>query len=98
MLNHCSSSYQLMMLYISAAKLADITVEKVAEAFQVTPSNPMVGLEGRTSLLINLSKALKASPQFFGEDGRPGNIVGTSSLHVASSQRNIIFLCCNRFS
>jgi len=35
----------------------------------------MVGIEGRTSLLFNLSRALKANAQFFGADGRPGNIV-----------------------
>ena len=39
----------------------------------------MVGLEGRTSLLFKLSGALKASPQFFGEDGRPGNMIGVST-------------------
>jgi hypothetical protein len=37
----------------------------------------MVGLEGRTSLLVNLSEALKASPSLFGKDGRPGNMIGT---------------------
>ena len=53
-----------------------VTVEKTAAAMQVSDSNPMVGIEGRTSLLINLSKALKESPQFFGSDGRPGNVIG----------------------
>lgn len=42
---------------------------------QVSSSNPMVGLEGRTSLLQNLSNALKASPTFFGPDARPGGLV-----------------------
>lgn len=36
----------------------------------------MVGLEGRTSLLVNLSKALSSNSDFFGQDARPGNIVG----------------------
>ncbi|KAG5644913.1 hypothetical protein DXG03_007465 [Asterophora parasitica] len=58
-----------------AEGLSKITVERVAEAMQVSATNPMVGLEGRTSLLTNLSAALKASPEFFGADGRPGNIV-----------------------
>lgn len=61
----------------AAAGLEKVTVARTAEAFQVGESNPMVGLEGRTSLLVNLSDALKANPQFFGEDGRPGNMVGT---------------------
>lgn len=75
-----------LRLSCSAAKLAEITVERTAAAFQVTDSNQMVGLEGRTSLLVNLSKALKASPQFFGVDGRPGNMVGAYSNLAISSQ------------
>jgi Protein of unknown function (DUF1688) len=67
----------------SAEGLAKISVEKTAAAFQVTDSNPMVGLEGRTSLLINLSHALKASPNFFGDEGRPGNMVGANYLAIS---------------
>ena len=48
---------------------------------QVSESNPMVGIEGRTSLLFHLSKALKANTQFFGIDGRPGNIIGTCAQY-----------------
>ena len=63
---------------------------------QVSQANPMVGLEGRTSLLQNLSIALKASPEFFGPDARPGGLVdflesqsvvnsdGTRSVPVAA--------------
>ncbi|KAF9653266.1 DUF1688-domain-containing protein [Thelephora ganbajun] len=60
---------------VDAKGLASVTIEKIATAFQVTESNPMVGLEGRTSLLVNLSKALSSNPGFFGLDTRPGNIV-----------------------
>ncbi|KAF9036315.1 hypothetical protein BJ165DRAFT_1507892 [Panaeolus papilionaceus] len=58
-----------------AAGLAKITPEKTAAAMQVSESNPMDGIDGRASLLFGLSKALTASPQFFGADGRPGNLV-----------------------
>ena len=61
---------------LSAAGLEKVTAEKVAAAMQVSDTNPMVGIEGRAALLSNLSKALKANPQFFGNDGRPGNVVG----------------------
>jgi hypothetical protein len=47
---------------------------------QVDGSNPMIGIEGRSSLLFNLGKALKASPEFFGSDGRPGNMIGMSCM------------------
>lgn len=45
-------------------------------AMQVTDANPMVGLEGRTLLLANLSRALQANVEYFGKDGRPGNLIG----------------------
>ena len=58
--------------------LEQITAEKTAQAMQVSSDNPMVGLEGRASLLVNLSRALKSNPTFFGAEGRPGNMIGPS--------------------
>lgn len=43
---------------------------------QVEQSNPMTGLSGRASLISNLARALQSSNAFFGEDGRPGNLLG----------------------
>ncbi|KAI0037010.1 DUF1688-domain-containing protein [Vararia minispora EC-137] len=60
---------------VDAAGLAQVTAEKTARAMQVSASNPMVGLEGRASLLVSLSNALKASPHIFGVEGRPGNML-----------------------
>jgi hypothetical protein len=40
----------------------------------------MAGLEGRAQLLIRLGRALEQSKEFFGEDGRPGNMLGMISL------------------
>ncbi|PPQ86185.1 hypothetical protein CVT25_006928 [Psilocybe cyanescens] len=60
---------------VDAVGLEKVTPENTAVAMQVSDSNPMVGIEGRASLLSNLGKALKASPEFFGTDGRPGNII-----------------------
>lgn len=36
----------------------------------------MTGIDGRASLLSRLAGALGANPTYFGQDGRPGNIVG----------------------
>lgn len=36
----------------------------------------MTGIEGRANLLSRLADALSANPTYFGEDGRPGNIIG----------------------
>ena len=45
----------------------------------------MTGLEGRTSLLINLSAALRSSSLYFGQDARPGNML--DYLEANSSHR-----------
>ncbi|KAF8332420.1 DUF1688-domain-containing protein [Cantharellus anzutake] len=57
---------------VDAAGLSRITVEKTTSVFQVdTNSNLMAGLEGRTSLLVNLAGALKRNTEYFGPDARP---------------------------
>jgi hypothetical protein len=63
-------------LPLSATGLSRVTVENTAIAMQVNDSNPMVGLQGRASLLYNLGSALKSNPTFFGQDARPGNLIG----------------------
>ncbi|XP_006455359.1 hypothetical protein AGABI2DRAFT_75380 [Agaricus bisporus var. bisporus H97] len=75
-----------------SAGLEKITVERTKEAMQVTSSNPMTGLEGRTSLLSNLSKALTSNPEFFGTEGRPGNLIDfleTQALPTTSNKKTI---------
>jgi Protein of unknown function (DUF1688) len=51
-------------------------VEKVAAGLQSRPGNQMAGLEGRTELLIRLASALDEKQEYFGGDGRPGNMIG----------------------
>jgi hypothetical protein len=53
--------------------LRDISSNDLEQHFQVTPENPLVGVEGRVKLLNNLAKALE-NKQIF-KDGRPGNIL-----------------------
>ncbi|KAN0094927.1 Protein of unknown function (DUF1688) domain containing protein [Tylopilus felleus] len=60
---------------VDAQGLRHFTTDKVAKAMQVTAANPMVGLDGRTALLVRLGTALTSHPQFFGEDARPGNML-----------------------
>jgi Protein of unknown function (DUF1688) len=57
-----------------ASSLAKVTAADIAKTFQVTPTNPLVGLEGRTSLLVRLSSALAANSMFFGSQARPGGM------------------------
>lgn len=58
--------------------LQDLTVDALAAGLQHRSGNPIAGLEGRAQLLINLGDALAYNRDFFGEDGRPGNMLGTS--------------------
>ncbi|KAH8590955.1 hypothetical protein B0O99DRAFT_520359 [Bisporella sp. PMI_857] len=59
---------------VDADGLKKLTVESMAKALQVTETNPIAGLKGRTNLLIRLSEAL-VNPLLFGPDGRPGNML-----------------------
>ncbi|ORY72140.1 uncharacterized protein BCR38DRAFT_28070 [Pseudomassariella vexata] len=55
--------------------LQSLTVEQLEKGMQSRPGNEVAGLEGRSQLLIRLSEALDQKADFFGEDGRPGNLV-----------------------
>jgi hypothetical protein len=53
--------------------LRSVSSDALADAFQVTKKNPLVGVEGRVHLLNNLAFALDNKTIF--RDGRPGNIL-----------------------
>jgi hypothetical protein len=59
-------------LQADAAGLRTLTPERLAQAFQVGPANPLVGLDGRAALLRRLGDTLAAQPATFGVAGRPG--------------------------
>lgn len=69
------SDDSMQPLRANASKLKRLTEGEMAEGFQVTDSNPLVGLEGRVNLLQNLGKTMERLPQFFGEEARPGYLV-----------------------
>lgn len=56
--------------------LSKLTVEQLAKGMQSRPGNEIAGLEGRAELLIRLGGALQKQRIFFGDEGRPGNMVG----------------------
>ncbi|THH29147.1 hypothetical protein EUX98_g5018, partial [Antrodiella citrinella] len=60
---------------VDAAGLINATTERTSQAMQVTPENPMIGIEGRASLLTNLASALKSNATFFGPSARPGGLL-----------------------
>lgn len=58
---------------VDADRLAVLSHDELARAFQVTAHNPLVGVAGRLQLLHNLSSLLRARPDVFGVRGRLGN-------------------------
>ncbi|MES2283150.1 MAG: URC4/urg3 family protein [Pseudomonadota bacterium] len=61
-------------LQADAQGLRAVTANKLAQAFQVTGVNPLIGVEGRAALLCRLGEALQNQPELFGKPGRPGHL------------------------
>lgn len=67
------SSDPTQPLRCDATALQRLSTLQLAHAFQVTDSNPLVGLEGRAHLLRRLGKALMEQPEVF-KTQRPGDM------------------------
>lgn len=67
--------WSLLLTLLIGLALKGLTVEILAKALQVSETNPLAGLEGRSSLLIKLGEALD-NQELFGVDSRPGNMLG----------------------
>lgn len=68
--------------------LANLTVDKLAQGLQSGPGNEMAGIEGRAQLLIRLGQALEEKTEFFGADGRPGNMLDHILDHPSTQATN----------
>lgn len=65
-------------LRADARALAGLTAEELADGFQVSASNPLIGLEGRLGLVNRLGQVLALRPDVFScDDGslRPGGLL-----------------------
>jgi len=60
---------------VDAAGLRALVTDHLGAAFQVSGSNPLVGLGGRATLLRRLGEAMHEQPEVFGDAGRPGGIL-----------------------
>ena len=63
-------------LRVDAAVLEQLSAEQLASGFQVTPDNPLVGLDGRAALLRALGALIADSPGVFARNdkARPGGL------------------------
>jgi hypothetical protein len=69
--SHPDQPYQ-----VDAAGLQALTETELADVFQVSDENPLVGLSGRLQLLHQLGHTLASQPQRFGADcPRPGHLL-----------------------
>lgn len=87
------SSNPQFSLQADAQGLQNFTAAQLAQGFQVSQANPLLGLKGRVELLQRLGHSLHSLPQLFGtENPRPGNLVNylLQGLNVeSSSQTNL---------
>ncbi|NEO76464.1 URC4/urg3 family protein [Moorena sp. SIO4G3] len=61
---------------VDAKGLQSLIAHDLAQGFQVSQTNPLIGIEGRLALLQRLGKAMVSLPQMFGKvNPRPGNLV-----------------------
>jgi Protein of unknown function (DUF1688) len=81
------SSDPAQPLRVDAACLQRLSSMQLAQAFQVTDSNPLVGLDGRVNLLRRLGKALAEQPEVFSKPERVGNLYGFMVLAGKESAR-----------
>ena len=66
-------------MQVDAAALAAMDPAALGAAFQVTPDNPLTGLEGRAALLRRLGEAIPAHPEVFA-GGRLGGLYDTARI------------------
>jgi len=69
---------------VDAAALRRIDAATLAQMFQVRSDNPLVGLDGRVALLQRLGQAMRAQPEVFGAEGRPGGLFDALTHHGQS--------------
>jgi Protein of unknown function (DUF1688) len=60
---------------VDAIALMRMNAATLARYFQVSERNPLLGLEGRATLLRRLGEALAANVDLFGHAARPGHLV-----------------------
>ncbi len=58
-------------LRVDASRLLQLDATALATVFQCSPSNPLVGLDGRAALLRRLGQALQAQAAVSGQPARP---------------------------
>jgi Protein of unknown function (DUF1688) len=69
-------------LRADVAGLRQLRGKDLADAFQISESNPLAGIDGRIGLIRDLGTALAAAPEIF-PGGRPGGLVDSLRAQAA---------------
>jgi Protein of unknown function (DUF1688) len=69
------SSDQSAPCRADAAGLVAVSPQKLAAVFQVSPANPLLGLDGRVALLQRLGTSISEHPKVYGSPARVGNMI-----------------------
>ncbi len=68
------SSDKNHLLQADSAGLRGLVTDHLASAFQVSDTNPLLGIKERAVLLRRLGEAMAEQPETFGETGRPAGL------------------------
>jgi Protein of unknown function (DUF1688) len=73
---------------VDSARLASLTADDIADAFQVSQDNPLLGLDGRAVLLRRLGEVTLANPGVFAakDSARPGGLFDYLCAHGSGGQ------------
>lgn len=61
-------------LRVDSEGLRSLLTDRLARAFQVSATNPLIGIENRAILLRRLGEILSEFPEVYGNEGRPGRL------------------------
>ncbi|CEP02690.1 unnamed protein product (mitochondrion) [Plasmodiophora brassicae] len=75
---------------VNSLGLKKLELSAIQKGFQVSKTNPLVGVKGRLGILHRLAEALESSPEFFGtEICRPGYIVDYVNKHTVDGHVSV---------
>lgn len=84
---------------VNADALSSLSIDNLAQHFQLSNSNPLEGVEGRVSLLHQLASVLNSHPDIFKPDARLGNLFdfllslsAEGTLDAAIVLKQVLFL------
>jgi len=81
------STDKALPMRVNSQALKGITEDMLARGLQVTRTNQVIGVAGRSKLLRELAEALERFPEFFGAElPRPGNMVDYLLAHSKDNE------------